>query len=190
MKKKIYPCGFSYFMTMTLFFLIVLFCLCIIGLCAYKLFAFRAYVLIIPITAALSSAILFGFIFICNISNKIILNDKVITATGQKMKGKIQHREFINFFEIKNIKLLCAHTDSQGKKLNNVGIASLRPHMFFEFILQNESSKLIYIEIYSVKQRKKILDIINKMTNLNFLYNQLENTDESIFRRKERKNKM
>ncbi len=31
----------------------------------------------------------------------------------------------------------------------------MRPLIFFEFELQNETSKLIYIEIYVVRQRKK-----------------------------------
>lgn len=59
--------------------------------------------------------------------------------------------------------------------------------MFFVFELRNEASKLIYIEIYSVRQRKKILEIINQMTNLNFSYSNLENVDQSMFRRKENK---
>ena len=63
----------------------------------------------------------------------------------------------------------------------------MRPHIFFEFELRNETTKLIYIEIYSVRQRKKILEIINQMTNLNFSYSNLENVDQSMFRRKENK---
>lgn len=187
MKKKIYPIGFLYFVTMLLFLTIALVSFYVAVLCLYKLFTLKAYVLIIPITATLFSAILFGYIFICNISNKMILNNEKITITGQKIKGKIQHKEFISFSEIKNVKLICAHIDSKGQKLNNKGIASMRPHIFFEFELRNETSKLIYIEIYSVRQRKKILEIINQMTNLNFSYSNLENVDQSMFRRKENK---
>ena len=175
-------------MTMVLFSLIVLFSLYATALCVYKLFAFRAYVLIIPIVAALSSTILFGYIIVTNTSNKMILNDEGITVTGQKIKGRIQHRESIGFLEIKNIKIICAHINSKGQRLNNVGIASLRPFMFFEFELQNGSSKLVYIEIYSVRQRKKILEIINRMTNLNFSYGKLEKIDQSMFKRKEQTN--
>ena len=187
MKKKIYPIGFLYFVTMLLFLAIALVSFYVAVLCLYKLFTLKAYVLIIPIMATLFSAILFGYIFICNISNKMILNNEKITITGQKIKGKIQHKEFISFSEIKNVKLICAHIDSKGQKLNNKGIASMRPHIFFEFELRNEASKLIYIEIYSVRQRKKILEIINQMTNLNFSYSNLENVDQSMFRRKENK---
>ena len=185
MKKKIYPIGFLYFLTMLLFLIVVLVSLYVAVLCAYKLFTLKAYVLIIPIAATLFSAILFGYIFICNISNKMILNNEGIAITGQKIKGRIQHKEFVSFCEIKNVKLICAHIDSKGQLLNNKGIASMRPHIFFEFELNNETSKLIYIEIYSVKQRKKILEIINQMANLNFSYNNLEKSDRSMFRRKE-----
>ena len=184
MKKKIYPIGFLYFVTMLLFCAIALVSFYVAVLCLYKLFTLKAYVLIIPIVATLFSAILFGYIFICNISNKIILNSEKITITGQKIKGKIQHKEFISFSEVKNVKLICAHIDSKGQTLNVEGIASMRPHIFFEFELRNSTSKLIYIEIYSVRQRKKILEIINQMTNLNFSYSNLENVDQSMFRRK------
>ena len=187
MKKKICPIGFLYFVTMLLFLAIALVSFYVALLCLYKLFTLKAYVLIIPIVATLFSTMLFGYIFICNISNKMILNNEGIAITGQKIKGKIQDKEFISFSEIKNIKLICAHIDSKGQKLNNKGIASMRPHIFFEFELRNETSKLIYIEIYSVRQRKKILKIINQMTNFNFSYSNLENVDQSMFRRKENK---
>ena len=172
---------------MSLFLFIALSSLYATMLSVYKLFTFKAYVLMIPIAAAVCSTILFGYVFICNVSNKMILNNKGITITGQKIKGKIQHKDFIDFSKIKNIKLICAHIDSKGQKLNISGIASLRPHIFFEFELQNESSKLVYIEIYSVRQRKKILEIINRMTGLDFSYNNLEKVDQSIFRRKNKK---
>lgn len=187
MKKKIYPIGFLYFTTMLLFLAIALVSFYVAVLCLYKLFTLKAYVLIIPIVAILFSAILFGYIFIGNISNKMILNNEGIVITGQKIKGKIQHKDFISFSRINNVKLICAHIDSKAQKLKNIGIASMRPHIFFEFELQNGTSKLIYIEIYSVRQRKKMLEIINCMTNLNFTYSNLENIDQSIFRRKENK---
>lgn len=142
---------------MLLFLAIALVSFYVAVLCLYKLFTLKAFVLIIPIMATLYSAILFGYIFICNISNKMILNNEKITITGQKIKGKIQHKEFISFSEIKNIKLICAHIDSNIKR-----IASMRPHIFFEFELRNETSKLIYIEIYSVRQRKKYWRLLIK----------------------------
>lgn len=187
MKKKIYPIGFLYFVTILLFLAIALVSFYVALLCLYKLFTLKAYVLIIPIVATLFSTMLFGYIFICNISNKMILNKEGIVITGQKIKGKIQHKDFISFCEIKNVKLICAHIDSKGQKLKNIGIASMRPHIFFEFELRNETSKLIYIEIYSVRQRKKILEIINQKSNFNFSYSNLENIDYSMFRRKENK---
>lgn len=155
MKKKIYPIGFLYLITMLLFFAIALVNFYAAVLCLYKLLTLKAYVLIIPIVATLFSAIVFVYIFIGNITNKMILNNEGITITGQKIKDKIQHYDFISFSRINNIKLICAHIDSKSQKLKNIGIASMRPYIFFEFELQNGTSKLIYIEIYSVRQRKK-----------------------------------
>ncbi len=187
MKKKIYPISFLYIVTMSLFLIISLVSLYTTIICSYKLFIFKAYVLIIPITATLFSTILFWYVFVCNICNKMILNNEGIAITGQKMKNPIQHKEFISFLEIKNVKLICAHIDSKGKRLNITGIASSRPHIFFEFELQNESLKRIYIEIYSLRQRKQMLDIINKKTGLALSYDKLERKDYSIYRRNKKK---
>lgn len=187
MKKTICPFSFFYVSTMTLFLAVALISLYAVILCVYELLAFNTYVLIIPMVAGLAGSTLFGYVFICNVFNKMTLTDKGIAVTGQKMKGGIQLKEFIDFDEIKNVKLICAHMNSKGKKINIVGIASMRPHVFLEFVLQNEMSKFIYIEIYSVKQRKKILKIVNQMTNLDFSYKQLEKKDQSIFRKTKNK---
>ena len=186
MKKKIYPSSLFYCVTMSFFLLIILVALYVTMVCVYKAFTIKDYIFIIPIVAALCGATLFGYVFTCNVSNRMILDDKGITVTGQKMKGPIQHREFIGFSEIKNIRLICAHIDSKGRNLKIEGIASSRPHIFFEFELQDESLKLIYIEIYSIRQRKKILELINRMTNLNFSYDSLEKIDQSMFRKRQK----
>lgn len=187
MKKKIYPIGLPYFSTMSLFLVVPLACLCAIAICAYKMVTTGAYVLIIPIVASLSGVIMFTYIFVCNILNITILTDEGIAITGQKIKGKIQYEEFIGFSEIKNVKLICAHINSKGQKLNIEGISSLRAHIFFEFELQNETTKLLYIEPYAKWQRKQLLAIINERTGHNFSYETLERRDESMFARKKKK---
>lgn len=115
---------------MLLFLCITLVSFYVTILCLYKLFTLKAYILIIPIVAALSGTILFCYIFICNISNKMILNNEGIIITGQKIKGKIQHKDSIRFCEIKNVKLICVYIDFKGQKLKNIGIASMGPHIF------------------------------------------------------------
>ena len=40
----------------------------------------------------------------------------------------------------------------------------------FDSTIANKKSKFLHIEIYSIKQRKKILEIINQTTNKNFSY--------------------
>lgn len=141
---------------------------------------FNAYILIIPTIATLLSFSLFFYIFLCNIPNKIILSTDKIIVTGQKNKGKVQYREIVEYCKIRDIKLLCGCIDSQGHYLKNKGIASMRPHVFYEFILQDGSSKLVYIEIYSIRQRKKILKIINEKANLNLTYKHLQKIDYGI----------
>ena len=187
MKKKIYPIGLLYFATMSLFFVVPLACLCAIAICAYKMVTTGAYVLIIPIVASLSGVIMFTYIFVRNILNITILTDEGIAITGQKIKGKIQYEEFIGFSEIKNVKLICAHINSKGQKLNIEGISSLRAHIFFKFETQNETTKLLYIEPYAKWQRKQLLAIINERTGHNFSYETLERQDESMFARKRKK---
>ena len=99
-------------------------------------------------------------------------------------QGKIQYKEYIHYSDIVDVRLICAHIDSRGYTIKNTGIASMRPHVFFEFIIANKKSKFLHIEIYSIKQRKQILEIISQMTNQNFSYDKLEKLDQSIFRRK------
>ena len=184
MRKTIYPASLLYCTTMLFFSAITIISLYAIMLCAYKMYLLKALVLIIPVLAALNGAMLFGYIVICNIPNRMILTDKCITVTGQKMKSKIQHRETVDLAEIRNIRMILAHIDSKGKPLKVEGIASMRSHVFFEFELQNNTSKLVYIEIYSVRQRKKIIDFINDAANLNLSYGNLERSDQSIFRKR------
>lgn len=142
------------------------------------------FVLMIPILATLFSIIMFSLGLIDLLPNKLIFNEDGLLVTGQKFKGKIQYKEYIHYSDIVDIRMVCAHIDSRGYTIKNRGIATMRPHMFFEFIMANNKSKFLHVEIYSIKQRKKILEIINQMTNLNFSYSKLEKLDQSIFRRK------
>ena len=156
-------------------------------ICWYKIDSPKDLVLMIPILATLLPIIFFSLGIIDLLHNKLIFNKDGLLVTGQKFKGKIQYKEYIHYSEIVDIRIVCAHMDSKGHSIKIMGIASMRPHIFFEFKLQNGASKLLHIEIYSVRQRKKILEIINQMTNLNFLYSNLENVDQSMFKRKENK---
>ena len=168
MKRKLYPFGLLYLITITLYLLVILISVYVCLMFWTKLIQSKDLILVIPIMSALFAIIIFSLSCIDIFSNKIIFNDEGILVTGQKFKGGIQRNEYIYYSEIKDIKIICAHIDSKGKPIKNNGIVSVRPHIFFEFVMNNESIKLIHIDIYSINQRKKILDIINKKAQLDF----------------------
>lgn len=182
MKKTFFPFSFLSLFTILISTLIAGASLYILIKSIYMLVVLMEYILIIPIACCLLGVIIGVGAVVSILANKIIFTDEKIIATGGK--GSIQHKEVIDYLEIKDISLIFAHIDSKGKTLKTFGYASMRPHLFFEFCLQNGLSKLIHIEIYSIKQRKKMLEIINKKTNLNFAYSKLERKDKSIFKKR------
>ena len=138
----------------------------------------------IPIICAIFPIIMFSIALVDLIHNKLIFYDDRLLVTGQKLNRGIQYKEIIYYSSIKDIRIICAHIDSRGKAIKNDGIISMRPHIYFEFILHDGTSKLVHIEIYSINQRKKILDIINRMAKLNFSYDHLKKIDLSMFKKK------
>lgn len=146
-----------------------------------KLIASKDLILAIPTIALLIPLILFPRSIIDLLSNKLIFNEDGLLVTGGIFKENIQHRAFIYYAKIKDIRMIYAHMDSKGKPIKNTSIASMRPHMFFEFILNDDTSKFLHIEIYSIKQRKTILNIINSKTGKNFSYDTIEKLDKSIY---------
>lgn len=153
-------------------------------MCWNKFATPKDFVLMIPILATLFSIIMFSLGLIDLLHNKLIFNEDGLFVTGQKFKGKIQYKEYIHYGDIVDIRIVCAHIDSRGYTIKNRGIASMRPHVFFEFIMANNKSKFLHVGIYSIKQRNIILKNINQMTKQNFFYSNLEKLDQSIFRRK------
>ena len=124
--------------------------------------------------------------------NRVIMEDEKIIVTGNRTAKKehaFQYPDEIRYDEIKDISIICANANSQKKRIKNAGYSSLRPYFFFEVTLKNEETKWIYIECFSRSQRKKMLNIINEKTGLNFTYRGLERKDYSIYRRKKKSNK-
>ena len=184
MKKKIYPHSLIYVITIILYLVILVLSIYANLMCWYKIKTPNDIILMIPILATLFSMIMFSLGLIDLLPNKLIFNEDGLLVTGQKFKGKIQYKEYIHYSDIVDVRLICAHIDSRGYTIKNRGIASMRPHRFFECIIADKKSKFLHIEIYSIKQRKQILEIISQMTNQNFSYDKLEKLDQSIFRRK------
>lgn len=185
MKRKIYPASFIYIFTMTVYFLSFLSGLVVIVMCISVVPTIKNFLDILALLSAtavgLFPVLLFGYIISFNIPNKMIITDDGIIVTGQKVKNGTQHRIFIEFSKIKNIKIIFDRINSQGKRIKVNSTRTSRPNLFFIFELQNEMPKLVYIEIYSIRQRKKILEIVNQMTGLNFSYNELERVDKYNF---------
>ena len=126
---------------------------------------------------------LFSSVLIEILHNKIILTDNKIIVTGhwiRKNQG-LQFPDEIEYDEIQNVSIICANANSKKKRIANAGYSSLRPYFYYELTLKNGDTKGIYIECFTRKQRKKILDIINEKVGLNLSYKQLERKDFSIY---------
>lgn len=187
MKRKMYPHSFIYILG-------IVSCLTIISLLIFciawywkKIDTSDDLTGMISITVILFPLIpVFIIGLIDMLLSKLVFTEEGLLIKGPKLKGKIQHEEYIPYNKIVDIKIVCSHLDSRGRVPRRTGIAAMRPHIYFEFILTENVSKFLHIEIYSTNQRKKILEIINQMTNLDFSYSKLEKVDRSMFRRKKK----
>ena len=159
----------------------------IVGL--YILLVHTRYESLVLIFAGSYSTYLFLFVLIYILHNKIVLTDNKIIITGhlnKKNKG-LQFPDEIEYNEIQDVAIICANANSKKKQIKNAGYSSLRPFIYYELMLKNEETKWIYIECFTKKQRKQILDIINDKVGLNLSYEQLERKDYSIYKKSKRK---
>ncbi|MBQ3221699.1 MAG: hypothetical protein IJB34_07040 [Clostridia bacterium] len=150
----------------------------------YILLTHNQYESFILIVAGLVDVVLFLYILIYTLHNRIIFNDKKIIIIGHwniKNEG-LQFPDEIEYDEIKDIAIICANANSLKKKIKKAGYSSLRPFIFYEITLKNNETKWIYIECFSRKQRKQMLSIINDKVELNLSYNQLKRKDYSIYK--------
>ena len=139
----------------------------------------------------LSLLVLVVYSFFCNAQNKIVFHNHQILITGQlgKDDGGIytaiyQYKDKIDMRDIRDVKLVFANADSNKKVKRYAGKGSLRPMLYFEFVLGDGMTKWMWITPFARSQRKKMLSIINSETGLNLAYDQLEEYDYSIFKRK------
>ena len=102
--------------------------------------------------------------------------DKIVIAAAKQGPT-------ILYDEIYDIRLLCANVTLQGKtpkfKFHTPGGSA--PGLFYEVLLIDGSSKLIPLDILSVRQRKYVLDVINEKTGKSFSYKELSYNDRSIY---------
>lgn len=179
-------------------FHLILYLICIIIACFGMYMAitgldilldYGEYGSLILIVAGLMTVALFVFVLIYNLHNRIIFYDKKIVITGHwniKNEG-LQFPDEIEFDEIKDVAIICANANSLKKRIKKAGYSSLRPFVFYEITLKNSETKWIYIECFSKKQRKQMLDIINEQVGLNLSYESLERKDFSIYNKKNKK---
>lgn len=176
MKKTIFPMSKYYICVMMLigFFGLLFLYFFICGL--IDVFTkLEAVSIIITIFCPILSGFCFYNIF-NHFVNRLIITDKGILVTGQHSIKRIQHKEYINFIDIKDIVIKSAFINSKGKKVVQV-YSKQSPYTFFEFKLLNNEQKRIQIDVFSTSQIKELLMIINNFTGLNFDYNNLKTND-------------
>lgn len=123
--------------------------------------------------------------------NRIIFNPGCINITGEKGKlsERIQFEERVSYDDIENIRLICANLNSKKERINSSNLGNMNPRVFFEFTLKSQETKWVCVSLFSKRQRKEMLDIINAQTGKNFSYDTLEKEDISIYKKKANKSK-
>lgn len=181
-----------YFIYLAGIVLIVLTCVAVLGNLIDELYTVLAklgaiIILLYPLSLGVYS-------FVCDAHNKAIFHNHQIMITGQlgKEAGGIyttaiyQYKDKIDMRDIRDVKLVFANTDSRKKVKRYAGKGSLRPMLYFEFILADGTTKWMWITPYSRGQRRKMLAIVNDKTGLNLSYDLLEEYDYSMFARKKK----
>ena len=115
--------------------------------------------------------------------NRIIFRDEIIEITGNKGKitERLQLEDKVAYLDIEDIRLVYANKNSQKKRHSSAHLGNLQPSMFFEFVLKNQKTKWVSVSLFSKKQRKEMLEIINSKTGKSFSYDALEEEDLSIY---------
>lgn len=103
----------------------------------------------------------------------VVLTDEKIYTHGQILWRKVQYPVNIKYSEIYKLGLLCTYSNSLGKKIN-AGCGSGMPHLFLQvYTTSKKRPTNILIELFSIKQRKQIVELISNYANLGVTYEQL-----------------
>jgi hypothetical protein len=191
MKKTYLPLNIWHLVMYLIYILIASFGIYTFIFGLHKLFVYEQYESLIVIVAGLLTVVLFLYILIYTLHNRIIFYDKKIVITGHwiiKNEG-LQFPDEIEYSEITDVSIICANANSLKKRIKNAGYSSLRPFVFYEISLKNNETKWIYIECFSKKQRKQMLGLINDKVGLNLSYELLERKDYSIYNKKNKRKK-
>ena len=185
MKKTIFPLHLGQVVTILMSLFLAGFGIYMVAIGLHALLTYNQYKSLVLIISGFVTMTLFSYVLIYILHNRIILKDEKIIITGHwilKNEG-LQFPDEIVYDEIKNIAIICANANSLKRRIKRAGYSSLRPFIYYEVLLKNGESKWIYIECFSKKQRKIILNVINKKVGLNLSYDSLERKDYSIYKK-------
>lgn len=121
--------------------------------------------------------------------NRVVFTSDKIIMTGDILKKneKIQFKDSIEYCDICDICVIYSTTNSKRQSRQIAAYGSLvGPSLFFEIKLRNDKIKRIFISNFSYRQRKKMLELINKYAGTNFDYKAI---NKSYINFKKKKNK-
>lgn len=163
--------------------------------------AFAGFVLSVKIDDLIFTICLFvGLIGPCisgltvSLYARISFDDESIKIIGdsslEKTKEQLRRKDQIAYSEIENINLVrITNSDSRRRPYSNVRMALLS-RLYFEFVLVNGKTKWCYVDMFSKRQRKQMLNIINQKTGRDFDYDKLNLIDFTKKKQKKPKEKL
>lgn len=176
MKKTFYQfhIRFIYALLICLFFLGVGIAIIVISVVEKKYLL--SLVGFIPIVISIHAVI-------SSMYNRVVFLENSIKITGDlyKQTDKTQFKDTIRYNEILDLRIINSNINSKKQKIKLRGYGSITPRLFFEVLLKNQESKLIYISFFSKKQRIQMLNIINEKSGLDLNYDKLIKIDKSYF---------
>lgn len=131
--------------------------------------------------------VLFTASWINTAYNRIIFYDNRMLVTGQLFgDDRTQYKDEILYSDIEGIRVIYVIKNSKKESIKTISYVSLRPNLFFEFVLKNQKTKWVWISLYSKRQRDKMLKMINEKTGLNLCYDEIEKNDLSPYNLKKK----
>ena len=176
MKKTFLPLGI---IRVVAFIFWTLFCGVIVASFIYTINSKQfIYLLVITLPLTLFCVVVFVWIFY----NKIIFTEDKIIIKEDKIPDKnmkTQYKDEIFFEDIVDVKMVMSRNKNSLKKWYSENHYRHKK-IFFNVILKEQESKWVCVYPFSIKQRKKMLQIINEKTGLNIDYDDIFANREEI----------
>ena len=113
--------------------------------------------------------------------NRIVFYEDRIVVTGNlgKKTWRTQYSDCIHYTDIVDVTIIVAcGKNSKKRNLKDRSVSNIRPTPFFEFLLKNGKTKWVCIYSFGIRQRKKMLQLINERSGLSLDYARLKETSE------------